>query len=231
MSLILLFIAGMFLSSLMLMSPRYLLYLLPCYFVAIGAAFNLIPKEIDYKKIAVVAIILIILVSIPYFSSYYTTYCKNDWRGFSQYLSSETQPGDYVVAMPGYMTLPLDYYYDSTADGVHEMEANSATDLEIIEQKRGNATVYYVVTGDIYAANPNGDALNWLTLHTKSVGRTMGINLFRSVLVQGNFFLTNFFLCLPHPNPYIRYTTTYELQKSEVKHCNSRKSPEPDILA
>lgn len=181
MSLTLPFLASMFLSSLMPMSPRYLLYLLPFYFIAIGAAFNLIPKEINYKKVAVVVIILIILVGIPYFSSYYTTYSKNDWRGFSQSLSSATSPGDYVVAMPGYMTLPLDYYYDSNADGVHETQANSVSDLERIEQERGNATAYYVVTADIYAANPNGDAVAWLNSHTRYVGRTMGINLFQSV--------------------------------------------------
>lgn len=181
MSLTLPFFASMSLSSLMPMSPRYLLYLLPLYFIAIGAAFNLIPKEIDYKKVAVVVIILIILVGIPYFSSYYTTYSKNDWRIFSQDLSSKTSLGDYVVAMPGYMTLPLDYYYDSNADGVHEMKANSAIDLERIEQERGNATVYYVVTADIYAANPNGDALAWLDSHTQYAVRTMGINLFQSV--------------------------------------------------
>ena len=100
------------------MIPRYLFYLMPYYFIAIGAARNLVPKEIDYRKVSVIAIVLIILVSIPYFSSYYTASSKNDWRSFSQSHESETQIGDYVVAMPGYMLLLLDYYYDSEADWV-----------------------------------------------------------------------------------------------------------------
>lgn len=83
--------------------------------------------------------------------------------------------------MLGYITLPLDYYYDSNVDGVHETKANSAIDLGKIEQERGNATVYYVVTADIYAANPNDDALAWLDSQIQYVGGAMGINLFRSV--------------------------------------------------
>ena len=125
------------------------------------------------KKVAV-------LVGIPYFTSYYTTYSKNDWRGFSEYLTAETQNGDYVVVLPGYMPLPLDYYYDSKKDETHEIQANSAKKLEEIEQTRGDTTAYYVVTADIYAANPEGDALNWLNANTKYIGKNMGINLFIS---------------------------------------------------
>ncbi len=180
MLIILPFIASVFFSSIMPMSPRYLIFVLPFYFTAIGAAFNFLPKDIDAKKIAVIAIILIGLVSIPYFTSYYTTYSKNDWRGFSEYLTAETQDGDYVVVMPGYMTLPLNYYYDSTTDATREVQASSAKELREIEQKRENTTAYYVVTADIYAANPEGDALNWLNANTKYMGRNMGINLFIS---------------------------------------------------
>ena len=180
MLIILPFVTSVFFSSIMPMSPRYLIFVLPFYFVAIGTAFNLIPKEVDAKKVAVIAIILIGLVSIPYFTSYYTTYSKNDWRGFSEYLTAETQNGDYVVVLPGYMTLPLDYYYDSTKDETHEIQANSAKKLEEIEQTRGDTTAYYVVTADIYAANPEGDALNWLNANTKYIGKNMGINLFIS---------------------------------------------------
>ena len=78
------------------------------------------------------------------------------------------------------MTLPLDYYYDSAKDETHEIQANSAKKLEEIEQTRGDTTAYYVVPADIYAANPEGDALNWLNANTKYIGKNMGINLFIS---------------------------------------------------
>ncbi|MBN2734044.1 MAG: glycosyltransferase family 39 protein [Methanomicrobiaceae archaeon] len=179
-SLVLPFIVSIILSSMIPMSPRYLIYILPFYFVAIAAAFGFVPRDIDYRKVAAVTMALLFVVSIPYLSGYYTNYSKNDWRGFSQQLASLTSEGDYVVVMPGYMAQPLDYYYDSSLDGVYEVSADTGEKLSEIESQRGNATAYYVVTADITAANPEGDALEWLNTNTVIIGQNMGIYVFKS---------------------------------------------------
>lgn len=179
-SLILPFIVSIILSSKIPMSPRYLIYILPFYFTAIGAAFGFVPKDIDYRKVAAVAMAVLFIVSIPYFTAYYTSYSKNDWRGFSGALSDITEDGDYVVVMPGYMRQPLDYYYDSNIDGVIELTADDSEMLGKIELQRGNTTAYYVVTWDLTAANPEGDALLWLNTNTLTVGQYMGIYLLKS---------------------------------------------------
>ena len=79
------------------------------------------------------------------------------------------------------MNLPLDYYYDNSSDKTIEKGATTAKDLEQIDIERGAHSAYYVVTGDIYAANPNGDALMWLNYNSVPVTQTSGIYLFKSV--------------------------------------------------
>jgi len=167
------------------MSPRYMIYILPFFFVSIAAAFCFIPKNIDYKKVAAAAIAVLFVISIPYFMGYYTTYTKNDWRGFSGQLSKITNEGDYIVVMPGYMVQPLDYYYSNSTDGTIEVGASSAATLEQINTKRLNSTgepvAYYIITWDISAANPSGDALDWISKNAQFIGQNMGIYVFRSL--------------------------------------------------
>lgn len=183
-SLILPFIVTYVLSSMIPMSPRYMIYILPFFFVSIAAAFCFIPKNIDYKKVAAAAIAVLFVISIPYFMGYYTTYTKNDWRGFSGQLSSITNEGDYVVVMPGYMAQPLDYYYSNSTDGTIQVGASSAANLEQINAKRlnstGNPAAYYIITWDISAANPSGDAMDWISKNAQFIGQNMGIYVFRS---------------------------------------------------
>lgn len=180
-SLILTFVISIFLAEKMPISPRHLMFILPFFFASIGASFTLIPKEIDYKKVGVVILVLICLVNLPYFTTYYTNFSKEDWRGMSQELGELTQDGDYVVTVPSYVNLPLDYYYDYSNDRTIEKGATTAKDLEQINIERGEHTAYYVVTGDIYAANPNGDALMWLNSNSVPITQTPGIYLFKSV--------------------------------------------------
>lgn len=183
-SLILPFIVTYVLSSMIPMSPRYMIYILPFFFVSIAAAFCFIPQNIDYKKVAAAAIAVLFVISIPYFMGYYTTYTKNDWRGFSGQLSSITNEGDYVVVMPGYMAQPLDYYYSNSTDGTIQVGASSAANLEQINAKRlnstGNPAAYYIITWDISAANPSGDAMDWISKNAQFIGQNMGIYVFRS---------------------------------------------------
>ncbi len=183
-SLILPFIVTYVLSSMIPMSPRYMIYILPFFFVSIAAAFCFIPQNIDYKKVAAATIAVLFIISIPYFMGYYTTYTKNDWRGFSGQLSSITNEGDYIVVMPGYMVQPLDYYYSNSTDGTIEVGASSAANLDQINAKRLNSTgepvAYYIITWDISAANPSGDAMDWISKNTQFIGQNMGIYVFRS---------------------------------------------------
>jgi len=87
-----------------------------------------------------------------------------------------TRQGDLVVVVPGYMSQPLDYYYSNTSDQTLEYSAYTAADLQVINAQKSNKTIFFVVTDDISAANPEGDAVTWLDENTQVIGSYQGAN-------------------------------------------------------
>jgi mannosyltransferase len=164
------------------MVPRYLIVFAPVFFVGIALAYKPVFTFISNRGVVYGFIALMILLSIttPFFTSYYTQYTKEDWRGFSGQIHQLTRPGDFIVLAPGYIYQPFDYYYSNASDGTFEFGVTNAGQLAAITAQKTNNTVYYVVTGDISSADPSGNAIKWLQEHTKQVGETTGIYLFTS---------------------------------------------------
>jgi hypothetical protein len=125
-------------------------------------------------------IILIIAINIPLLTGYYSSFTKEDWRGFSHIVQNVTKDGDLIVVVPGYISQPFSYYYNNTTDGTLQRGAYTGIDLEKIYQLKGNNSIFYVVTGDITAANPNGDALEWLNEKSRMETQHTGIYLLSS---------------------------------------------------
>lgn len=174
------FAISWFLSYKIPMVPRYLLILAPVYFIGIALAYKPAYRLISNRGIVYAFIALVILISVisPFFMSYYSSYTKEDWRGFSAKISEITTPGDAVVLVPGYMTQPLDYYYTNATDSTFEYGLTNAEELAAVAAAKGNTTVYYVVTSDISSADPSGNTVAWLKAHTQGVEATPGIYLF-----------------------------------------------------
>ena len=173
-------VASLLLSSRMPMIPRYLIYLLPVYFVGIASVYPGFYALVRDRRAVYIAIAVTILISAPFLSTYYATPQKNDWRGFSTELSGVTGENDLVVVLPPYMAQPLDYYYSNTTDGTLELGANTGKDLEVIRDQYPDRRAFYVVTADILAVDPTGDALGWLNENAEFAGQRMGIYLFVS---------------------------------------------------
>jgi uncharacterized membrane protein len=174
------FIVSMILSAKIPMSPRYLIFVMPFLLVAIAGVTGFVPRNIEWKKVAAVAVVFALLINIPMLAGYYSGFTKNDWRGFSGKLSEITEDGDYIVVMPGYMRQPLDYYYSSTDDRTIEKLADNSETLKKISDEAGGKTTYYVLTGDIFAANPDGDAIQWLDNNAELMGQHTNIYIFKS---------------------------------------------------
>ncbi|MGD1005071.1 MAG: glycosyltransferase family 39 protein [Methanoregulaceae archaeon] len=176
------FAISWFLSYQIPMVPRYLIILVPVYFVGIALAYKPVFTLISNRGVVYGFVALMVLLSVtnPFFASYYTQYTKEDWRGFSRQMQQIAKPGDFVVLIPGYIAQPFDYYYTNSSFGIIEFGATTAKDLDAIDARKANNTIYYVVTNDIYSANPAGDAVAWLKGHTKPIGQTTGIALFVS---------------------------------------------------
>ena len=164
------------------MVPRYLIVFAPVYFVGIALAYKPVFARISNRGVIYGFIALVILLGLtsPFFTSYYTQYSKEDWRGFSGQIHQLARPGDLLVLVPNYISQPFDYYYSNATAGTFEYGANDAGQLAAVTALKTNNTVYYVVTADISSADPSGNAIKWLQEHTKQVGETTGIYLLTS---------------------------------------------------
>ena len=174
------FVISDFLSYKIPMQPRYLIFLVIVYFIAIVLCYRPVYSLIPSPAIVYGFIAMLVVINALMLVPYYSGYSKQDWRGFGGHLQQLARPGDVVVVVPGYNTQPLDYYYSNSSDRTLEFPAYNATDLRGIAAQKTNNTIYYVVTGDISAANPEGDAAQWLEQNTKSLGQSTGIYLLTS---------------------------------------------------
>jgi len=166
------FLISIYLSYRMPMNPRYIIFLTIPFSLGIAMVYvglrNLIPQETSTYKIIAGILIIISLVSVPYYLGYYQSYSKENWKGIAKDLESITIPGDTVVTVPLYIGFPLDFYYNSSTDRTIEKGVMSVDELDPIRQAN-NQSVYYILTPDIYAADPEGKCVTWLNQNSKRI--------------------------------------------------------------
>jgi uncharacterized membrane protein len=198
-------ISGYFLTGTMPFQPRYLLFIIVPFLLFISRGIVLIsdvvaniwkpsvttnkgkhkkPATNDTKngtdKSLLLTVSIILFIAILSFSplySQYTTSQKNDWRVASSYIMSVSEPGDFIVSLPNYIQKPLNYYYNNSSDEtIYGTVKYSEEDLSSYAQ--GKQRIWFVVTGDINAANPNGSAITWLNSNAEFTQNIMGIYIF-----------------------------------------------------
>lgn len=174
---VLTFVISYFLSYRIPMQPRYLIFLAIVFFIAVALSYRLVYSWLSTPGVVYGFIAFLILINAPVLAGYYSGYVKDDWRGFADGLQQQTRQGDFVVVVPGYISQPLDYYYSNATDKTIEFSAYTGEDLKAISAQKKNNTIFYVVTGDISAANPEGDAAAWLDENTKVLGQDTGVYL------------------------------------------------------
>ena len=172
------FLISYILSFKMPMMPRHLIFLLIIFFMGISLSYRAFFSLFRHRGIVYILMVIFILINIPVLANYYSGYSKEDWRGFSVNMQKMTQDGDKLVLVPSYMALPLNYYYSNTTDKTFEYGASTVQDLKNISAQRKNETIFFIVTSDIIAVNPNGDEIAWLKENTKFFGQNTGIYLF-----------------------------------------------------
>ena len=172
------FIASYFLSFAMPMIPRYLIFILPLFFVTIGYSYMPLWTLAKDRRVVYGLVILMVLISIPGLSGYYTHYTKEDWRGMAGALQGATADGDIVVVLPSYIGMPLTYYYSNQTDHTRLYPANTIAELENINRMKGNNSIFYIMTPDITAVNPSGEVVSWMQANTQYAGERAGIYIF-----------------------------------------------------
>jgi uncharacterized membrane protein len=166
------------LSTKMTMNPRYLIVILPVLYTLIAIGLYQFSKLWNSKYVVITLIIGVLLVTAIPLYTYYTTPTNEDWRGYAGLLTQSTKSGDIIVTLPGYISQPLDYYYYNSTDNTQEYYLYNVSDINQVIANKRNATVYFVVTPDIMATNPNGEVVQWLNQNTNSLGQYVGIYTF-----------------------------------------------------
>ncbi len=174
------FLISVLLSARMTMNPRYLIYLLTVFYTGIACSYTWIQHLNPRKWIILGLIIAIMCVNLPSLLAYYQNLTKEDWRTYTHTIAENTKNGDFIVLVPPYLNLPFNYYYKNSTDGTIQFGATNSKELETILQMKANNSIYYIVTADITAANPEGDAFKWLQENARFAGSYTNIYTFIS---------------------------------------------------
>jgi uncharacterized membrane protein len=173
---------GVFLSYRMSMVPRYLTFLLMVLLPGIALTIRPACNLFKSRRLVYGAIALVFLVNLPVLYGYYSTPQKDDWRGLAQEVTTVAAPGDLLIAIPGYIRQPLDYYYRNETRGTLEFGVYTVGEVEDVIGANPGRTVWFVVTGDIQSADPEGRMIPWLGEHSRIAWRDRngGILLLRN---------------------------------------------------
>jgi 4-amino-4-deoxy-L-arabinose transferase-like glycosyltransferase len=180
------FIISTIASSHIPIIPRYMIFLMIPFSLAIASLYAPIANLTSNrtKHLALVALFLVAfgMLGMPFYQTYYTTYYKEDWRGISQNLTALTNREDVIVIAPRYIEAPLNFYYSAEKDRTIEVGVMSKE--ELLQFSNGwnqNQSIYYIVTGDIGAADPSGELMQMIQQNTKVVKQSTGIYILKGV--------------------------------------------------
>ena len=181
-------IISLYLSERMPMTARYLIYLFPFFFLGISLSFKPLAGLYKRKDVTIILIVIFFLFQAPFLAYYYipysTQYSKEDWRGIAHSIEENSTNGDYIFVVPYYTRLPLDIYYSNKSDGTYEFGVRNESEIKQILRGIKNNQAFFVVTGHLKAADPDGSTIQWLQNNTQRIGMTKGIELYKLQLVQ-----------------------------------------------
>ncbi|HVN65973.1 MAG TPA: glycosyltransferase family 39 protein [Methanomicrobiales archaeon] len=164
-------LVSVFLSYRMPMVPRYLIYLLAAFLPGVALALRPCCSLVRSRNLVYGALILALMVNLPVLVPYYSSPQKDDWRGLSQELGGVARPGDLVIAAPGYIRQPLDYYYRNDTAGTLESGIYTVSEAEGLIGANPGGSAWFIVTGDIQSTDPQGLLVTWLAKHSTPVWR------------------------------------------------------------
>ena len=147
------FAASYYISSVIDMNPRYLLFILPLIIMTI-ASFDLSLRNKKHaESLYVMLVVFFIVINIPFLTTYYASPTKTDYNEICSYLGSTDF--DKLIIMPQSEGKVLGYYYDGEYD-----YANNLTELK---DKISNNTLVMAYAGLTFGSNAkNNDVLVWL---------------------------------------------------------------------
>lgn len=174
-------LVSIFLAEKVAMDERYLFYLLPVFFIGISIGLKSLAGLFGGKKITAIIVVIFFIIQIPFLALYYTTYftqySREDWRGMAKNIEEKSEEGDFIIIVPYYTRLPLDFYYSNKSDKTYEFGVRNVSEITSVLMNLKNHQAYFVVTDHIESADPTGNTTQWLKNNTKLIGFTKSIEL------------------------------------------------------
>ena len=158
------------------------------YFIVFAPAFYLLIAEaiaVTWRRIPIIGPILgisgLIFVTIVSLitidlNTWNPDYKKEDFRAMARYIAAQAAPGDAVVILAAYSSIPFDYYYHSQFQGQGEVipyGSDPTNPAQVVESMtriaQQHSRVWLVLSHDEFA-DPAHNVESWLGAQFPSIG-------------------------------------------------------------
>jgi len=156
--------------------PRYLIYLIPLFAIAISCGLS--PLFSRQRWIVTALVIVTALLQLSPLKEYYSKTSKDDWRGVVRQLGLNRGSGDIYVFVPGYVSLPFLFYYEGPEQDIVKMDSYGDSDFEALVSLRKGKRLFFIVTEDVNAVSGGDNAKSWLAKNAGFCGSRTGIHVF-----------------------------------------------------
>jgi mannosyltransferase len=168
------------LSYRMAITDRYLIGLLPFFFIGIAYFIGSFRHRIVTVRLSCIVILVLVAFSLPSLTTYYSADSKNgqDWKSLSSGLPDQTGPGDLILVFPYYEITPLSFYYHNETEHTFVYGSKNTTDLEGFvlqdpDQKK------FLIIADSTNTDSSGEIRQWITAHAGLVEQNQELSLYR----------------------------------------------------
>lgn len=159
------------------MLPRYIIFLLPFFFMMVACGCNLIIKKAGRTSLYII-LIGFLVINAPALTGYYNEHPKDDWRGAAGAVYNLTRPGDIIVVSPWYLGFPFMGYHDDVLDQTATYTHTPLSDVKNISGKQDR--VFFVFTRDDLAVDdPSGETVKWIESNADKMATTGRVEIWK----------------------------------------------------
>jgi hypothetical protein len=167
------------LSSRMAIATRYLIGLLPFFFIGIAYFIGSFRYRIGTVRLSCIAILVLVALSLPSLTPYYSSDSKigQDWKSFSSELHNQSGAGDLILIFPQNDRTSLNSYYHNETEHTLVYGINNTMDLEGLVRQNPGQKIFLIIVGSTNK-NPSGKIGHWIAAHAELVEQDQDLYLY-----------------------------------------------------
>ena len=156
-----------YISFRMTIVSRYAIFLVLFIILGISFFFYLFHSRVKKPLFPVIIIIIIALICLPSLDAYYLLDSKNgeDWRGAAMNIRNMAGQGDSILIVPGFYSVPFNYYYNNTSEKTYELTVKNQSELNTVLSANKEKTVFLIVTNLDLFNSSSWLSMSWIKEH------------------------------------------------------------------